>query len=104
MASRREATSKPASRRSVRIELTLHGEKYVLEQNVDLIIEATLSHRRGEDVVWDFNGARVILNEEDVERLLTASLTVMDDERKWRVVEAVLEDLERSGFLLRKGR
>lgn len=95
---------KPASKRSVRIELTLLGAKHVLEQNVDLIIEATLSHRRGEDVVWDFNGARVILNEEDVERLLGASLAVMDNERKWRVVETVLEDLERSGFLLRKQR
>lgn len=104
MASRREANGKTASKRMVRIELTLLGTKHVLEQNVDLIIDATLSHRRGEDVVWDFNGARVILNEEDVEGLLSASLTVMPDERKWRVVEAVLEDLERSGFLLRKRR
>lgn len=104
MPSKPEARHQPASSRTVRIETNLQGERHVLETNLDVLLESTRSHRRGDTVVWDFDGVRIILNEEDAERLLTATLSVMPDERKWRVVEEVLEDLERSGFLLRKRR
>lgn len=90
--------------RVVRIELNLQGEEHVLEQNLDMLNARTLSHRRGETMVWDFGSARVIADEDGAEVLLTNSLAVMSDERQWRIVEHILEDLERKGFVLRKRR
>lgn len=103
MASTRDPT-RPAKPRAVRIELNLQGEEHVLEQNLDMLNARTLCHRRAETLTWDFGGARVIADEDAGEILMTNQLSVMTDERKWRIVEHVLDDLERTGFLLRRRR
>lgn len=104
MASSPEATPKHASHRKARFEINVRGKEHVLETNLDLLKSRTVSHRKGDDIVWDFTGVRAILDEDGAEIIVTDTLTVMDPERRWRIVEAQLEDLERMGFLLRKRR
>lgn len=104
MASKPEAPGPPASSRRIRFEINLRGKDHVIETNLDLLRGRTASHRKGEDMVWDFGGVRAIVDEEGAEIFVTDNLSVMDAERRWRIVEAQLEDLERLGFLLRKRR
>lgn len=102
MASSTEAPPNPASHRKARFEINLRGKEHVLETNLDLLKSRTLAHRKGHEIVWDFSGVRAILDEDGAEVVVANTLTVMDPERRWRIVEAQLEDLERLGFLLRK--
>lgn len=104
MASSTEANRRTASHTRARFEINVQGESHVLETNLDLLKTKTLSHRRAGDIVWDFTGVRAVIEEDGAELLVTDTLTVMDPERRWRIVEAQLEDLERMGFLLRKRR
>lgn len=103
MASRPEAHRAPASpRRIARFEINLRGKEHVLETNLELLKGRTLSHRKGEEIHWDFGGVRAILDEADAEIIVTDTGTVMTDERKWRIAQTLIEDLERSGFLIRQ--
>ena len=104
MASRPEARGPHASTRRIRFEINLSGKDHIIETNLDLFRGRTASHRKGKEMVWDFGGVRAIVDEEGAELFITDNLSVMDVDRRWRIVEAQLEDLERQGFLLRKRR
>lgn len=103
MASRTEATrDKHASSGLVRIETNLQGHDHVLETNLDMAIQKIRSHRRGESIIWDFNRVRMIVEEHDAEALLSATLSVLSEDRKLRIALDLLEELERDGHVLRE--
>lgn len=104
MASSTEANGRHASHGKARFEINLRGKEHVLETNLDLLKTRTLSHRRASEIVWDFTGVRAVLDEDSAEAIVTDTLSVMDLERRWRIIEAQLEDLERVGYLARKRR
>lgn len=93
---------KPASSHIVRFETSLSGEDHVQETNLDVAIQKIRGHRRGENIIWDFNRVRMIVAEEGAEELITATVSVLSEDRRLRIALGMLEDLERDGHVLRE--
>lgn len=65
----------------------------------DVLLRSIASHRRGEDVVLDFDCVRITLREDEALAMTSSLLqTTSDDRKKWRVVEPTVRDLHERGY------